>query len=94
MMVKHLALRLRGDRAASETYEIETLSYMDHIKLQWEGRNLKQGVKPSPILARLEAKMKRSPNTLLFPVHLPDGKHYVALAINFKEQFICYGTYF
>ena len=93
MMVEHLALRLRSDHAASETYVIETLSLMDRIKSQWEGRN-KQGVKPSLILARLEAKMKKSPKTLLFPVHLPEGKHYVGLAINFKEEFICYGTYF
>lgn len=38
--------------------------------------------------------MKKSPKTLLFPVHLLEGKHYVGLAINFKEEFICYGTYF
>ena len=94
MMVKHLALRLKGDCVASATYEIETLGYMDRIISQWEGRNLKEGVKPSPTLTRLENKMKATPKTLLFPVNLPAQKHYVAFAINFKEQFICYGMYF
>ena len=37
MMVEHLALRLRGDHAASETYEIETLGHMHRIISQWEG---------------------------------------------------------
>ena len=94
MMVEHLALRLRSDRAASEIYEIETLGLMDRIKSQWEGRNLKQAIKPSPNLTRLETRMKMTPKTLLFPVHLPDGKHYVGMAINFKEGYICYGTHF
>ena len=94
MMVEHLALRLRGDCAASEIYEVKTLSHMDRIKSQWESRNLKQGVKLSLALTRLEANMKKSPKTLLFPVHLPDGKHYNGFAINFKKEFICYGTYF
>ena len=93
MMLNHLALRLGRDHAASETYEIETLSFMDQINSQWKGRNLKQGIKPSPNLARLEAKMQKSPKTLLFPVHLPDGKHYVGFAINFKDKVICYGMY-
>ena len=97
MMVKHLTLRLKGDCAASETYEIETLGYMDRIISQWEGRNLKEGVKPSPTLtrlSRLENRMKATPKTLLFPVNLPAQEHYVVFAIYFKEQFICYGMYF
>lgn len=58
MMVEHLALR--GDCAASETYEVKTLSHMDRIKSQWEGRNLKQGVKPSLALTEYEKVAQNS----------------------------------
>ena len=69
MMVEHLALQLRSDCAASETYEIETLGHMDHIKSQWESRNLKPGGNLSPTLTHIEARMKKSPKILLFPIH-------------------------
>jgi hypothetical protein len=91
MMVEHLALRLKGDSEALETYEFVTLSHMDLVKLQWEGRNQKNSAKPSSSLTHLEARMRKSPRTLLFPLHLLEGKHYTGFAINFKEEFICYG---
>ena len=89
MMMEHLGERIRADEHASRTYHIATLSFQDQIIRAWDARK-SDGYEPPNFLHQIITEMKKTPKTMLFPVHMK-LKHYLGFAIDFKERLLCHG---
>ena len=91
MMMGHLAERIEVDEDTSRTYRITTLSFQDHISKAWDSRKSNRlRYEPPNFLRQIITEMKKTPKTLLFPVHMKI-KHYLGFAIDFKERLLCLG---
>jgi hypothetical protein len=89
LMTESLSLKVKENKESRE-YEVVALRFMDEVGKLWKDRN-KAPIR-SKILMELESGLKTSKRkNLLFPVHLPNEKHYVGFKINFVEKAISYG---
>ena len=89
LMTESLSLKVKANKESRE-YEVVALKFMDEVGKLWKERN--KAPVSSKILMELESSLKTSKRTnLLFPVHLPNEKHYVGFKINFEEKAISYG---
>ena len=88
-MVRNIADRVDHDETRSKEFEIAGLGFMHNIK---QANSADDYERKSPrYLCRLEEKLRSSKKKLLFPVHLPEERHYDGFMIDYRAKEISYG---